>query len=152
MNLIHRKACIDDLKAIISLLADDKLGQTREQFDDVLNQCYIDAFHKINNDPNQYLMVLESNEQIIGTCHGTLMPSLTFTGSTRMQIEAVRVRLDARGQSIGQQMVEFAMNWGKEHGATIFQLTTNKERTNSLKFYEKLGFKATHEGMKLYLD
>ena len=152
MNLTHRKAHIDDLNAIVSLLAQDELGQTREQFHPELNQRYIDAFHRINNDPNQYLMALCENKKIIGTCHSTLMPSLTFTGSTRMQIEAVRVHLDARGKSIGQQMVEFAMNWGKGHGATIFQLTTNKERGDALRFYEKLGFKATHEGMKLYLE
>jgi len=152
MNLIHRKARIDDLKAIVSLLAQDKLGQIREQISDELDQRYIDVFHKINNDPNQYLMVLCENENIIGTCHLTLMPSLTFTGSTRMQIEAVRVHPDARGKSIGQQMIGFAMDWGKNHGATIFQLSTNKERADALRFYERLGFKSTHEGMKLYLE
>lgn len=152
MNFTHRKAKIDDLKAIVALLADDQLGRTREQSSNELSQEYINAFHKINNDPNQYLMVLCENEKIIGTCHSTLMPSLTFTGGTRMQIEAVRVHCDARGQHIGQQMIDLAMNWGKKHGATIFQLTTNKERTDALRFYEKLGFKATHEGMKLYLE
>ena len=152
MILTHRKALINDLKAIVHLLADDKLGQSREQFDDELDQRYIDAFHKINNDPNQYLMVLCNNEKIMGTCHLTLMPSLTFAGSTRMQIEAVRVHSDARGQNIGQQMIVLAINWGKENGATIFQLTTNKARPDALRFYEKLGFKATHEGMKLYLE
>lgn len=152
MNLTHRKARIDDLKAIISLLADDKLGVTREQSSDEINQRYIDAFYKINNDPNQYLMVICKEEKIIGTCHLTLIPSLTFTGSTRMQIEAVRVYSDARDQNIGQRMIEFAMDWGKKHGAIIFQLTTNKERADALRFYEKLGFKATHIGMKLYLE
>lgn len=49
-------------------------------------------------------------------------------------------------------MIEFAINWGKEYGATIIQLTTNKERPDALRFYEKLRFKASHEGMKLYLE
>lgn len=79
------------------------------------------------------------------------MHSLTFAGSTRLQIEAIRVHSSARRQNIGQQMIEFAISWGKEHGAKIFQLTTNKERPDAFRFYEKLGFKATHEGMKLYL-
>ena len=78
--------------------------------------------------------------------------SLTFAGSTRLQIEAVRVHSRARGQNIGQQMIEFAINWGFDHGATIIQLTTNKERPDALRFYEKLEFKATHEGMKLYSE
>jgi ribosomal protein S18 acetylase RimI-like enzyme len=152
MNLIQRKAQITDLKAIVALLADDKLGHSREQSSNDLSQQYIDAFNAINKDPNQYLIVLCIGTKIIGTCHCTLMPSPTFTGSTRMQIEAVRVHSDVRGQNIGQQMMELAMSWGKEHGAKIVQLTTNKERPEALRFYEKLGFKASHAGMKLYLD
>lgn len=152
MSLKHRKAVISDVKTIVSLLAQDKLSQSRELTDDNLDQRYIDAFKKINNDPNQYLMVLYETDDIIGTCHLTLMPSLTFKGSTRMQIEAVRVREDVRGKSIGEQMIKLAIDWGKKHGAKIFQLSTNKERAEAVKFYQKLGFKATHEGMKLYLE
>mgnify|MGYP000232601871 FL=1 len=151
MNIIHRRAKLEDLKAIVSLLVDDKLGHTREQAGDEIAQEYLDAFAKIDSDSNQYLMVLENDGEVIGTCHLTLMPSLTFSGSTRLQIEAVRVNSNIRGQNLGQQMIKFAINWGKEHGATIIQLTTNKERPDALKFYEKLGFKASHEGMKLYL-
>ena len=151
-NITHRKARIGDLTQIIKLLADDKLGRTREQADDEVAQNYLDAFAKIDSDPNQYLMVLENDGEVIGTCHLTLMPSLTFSGSTRLQIEAVRVDRRIRGQNLGQQMIKVAINWGKEHGATIIQLTTNKERPDALMFYEKLGFKATHEGMKLYLE
>lgn len=152
MNIIHRRAKLDDLKEIVSLLADDKLGRTREQASSEVAQEYLDAFAKIDSDPNQYLMVLENDFEVIGTCHLTLMPSLTFSGSTRLQIEAVRVNSSIRGQNLGQQMIEFAINWGKEQGATIIQLTTNKERPDALRFYEKLGFKATHAGMKLYLE
>ena len=151
MNLQHRRAKLDDLKEIVSLLADDKLGRTREQAGDEIAQEYLDAFAKIDSDPNQYLMVLENDGEVIGTCHLTLMPSLTFSGSTRLHIEAVRINSSIRGQNLGQQMIEFAINWGKEYGATIIQLTTNKERPDALRFYEKIGFKASHEGMKLYL-
>ncbi len=152
MNLIYRKAHVNDLKEIIFLLADDKLGHLRERADDPMAQSYLDSFTKIDNDPNQYLIVIEDDGSIIGTCHATLLYSLTFSGSTRLQIEAVRVSASARGQNIGQQMIAFAISWGKRHGATIVQLTTNKERPDALRFYEKLGFKATHEGMKLYLE
>lgn len=152
MNLIQRRAKITDLKEIVSLLADDKLGKTREKTSDKVTKNYIDAFHKIDSDPNQYLMVFERDKEIIGTCHLTLMPSLTFIGRTRLQIEAVRVRADARGAHIGHKMIELAIHWGKKHGAKIFQLTTHKERSNAIRFYEKLGFNLTHAGMKLYLE
>lgn len=152
MNIIHRRAKPYDLNELVSLLADDKLGRTREQASSEVTESYLDAFAKIDSDPNQYLMVLENNGEVIGTCHLTLMASPTFTGSTRLQIEGVIVNASIRGQNLGQQMIEFAINWGKEHAATIIQLTTNKERPDALKFYEKLGFKASHEGMKLYLE
>ncbi|MDN3030507.1 MAG: GNAT family N-acetyltransferase [Candidatus Tisiphia sp.] len=149
-NLTHRKARIADLTVIIKLLSEDELGQTREQFSEKLDQAYIDAFHRIDNDPNQYLMIMEMDKEIVGTCHLTIMPSLTFIGSTRMQIEAVRVAKDYRGQHLGEWMMNSAMKYGKSKGVSIVQLTTNKKRPRAKQFYEKLGFEATHEGMKLY--
>ncbi len=132
MPLQCRRAKAEDLSTIIAMLADDKLDRTREQNGNEVAQEYLDAFAKIDSDPNQYLMVLKNNEEVIGTCHLTLMPSLTFSGSTRLQIEAVRVNSSIRGQNLGQQMIEFAMHWGKRHGARIIQLTTNKERASFL--------------------
>ena len=101
MNLTHRKARIVDLPRLIELLLEDELGQTRESKSSELDENYIKAFHKIDRDPNQYLMVLEQGDEMIGTCHLTIMPSLTFIGSTLMQIEAVRVAGKYRGQKIG---------------------------------------------------
>ena len=150
-NLTHRKAAINDLRQIISLLLEDELGQTRESKKLELDQCYVDAFHKINDDLNQYLMVVESDKKIIATCHLTTIPSLTFRGSMRMQIEAVRVAEKYRGQKIGEWMMNAAIAYAKSKGASILQLTTNKKRSKAKNFYEKIGFEASHEGMKLYL-
>ncbi len=151
LKLTQSKATIDDLKDIIDLLLEDELGQTRENASNNLDQKYINAFHKIDTDPNQYLMVVKNKSEVVGTCHLTLMPSLTFMGSTRMQIEAVRVAEKYRGQKIGEWMMAEAINYTKSNGASIIQLTTNKKRSRAKNFYEKLGFEATHEGMKLYL-
>ena len=150
-NLTHRKARIADLYQIIALLLEDELGQTRESKSSELDENYTKAFHKIDSDPNQYLMVVENGDEIIGTCHLTLMPSITFIGSTRMQIEAVRVAGKYRGQKIGSWMFDQAISYAKEHDVSIIQLTTNKKRPKAKHFYEKLGFEASHEGMKLYL-
>lgn len=97
-------------------------------------------------------MVVESGDEIIGTCHLTIMPSLTFIGSTHMQIEAVRVARKYRGQKIGSWMFDQAISYAKEHDVSIIQLTTNKKRPQAKHFYEKLGFESSHEGMKLYLE
>ena len=151
-KLNHRKAKQSDLKIIVSLLLQDELGKIREDSEDVSNSRYLEAFEKIDVDPNQYLMVVELEEEIVGTCHLTLIPSLTFIGSTRMQIEAVRVDESYRGQNIGEWMIQQAISYGKLRGALIFQLTSNKIREEAIKFYEKLGFESTHEGMKLYIE
>lgn len=151
-NLTHRKARIADLSRIVELLLEDELGQTRESRSAVVHENYIKAFHKIDSDPNQYLMVIENDDEIIGTCHLTIMPSLTFIGSTRMQIEAVRVAGKYRGQKIGSWMFNQAISYAKENDVSIIQLTTNKKRPKAKHFYEKLGFAARHEGMKLYLE
>ena len=151
-NLTHRKARISDLPCLVELLLEDELGSARESKSAAVHENYIKAFHKIDSDPNQYLMVVENDGEITGTCHLTIMASLTFIGSTRMQIEAVRVAGKYRGQSIGSWMFEQAISYAKEHDASIIQLTTNKKRPQAKHFYEKLGFEASHEGMKLYLE
>ena len=151
-NLTHRKARITDLPRLIELLLEDELGSTRESKSAELDENYIKAFHKIDSDPNQYLMVVESGDEIIGTCHLTIMPSLTFVGSTRMQIEAVRVVDKYRGQKIGSWMFDQAISYAKDMGVSIIGFTTNKKRAQAKHFYEKLGFEASHEGMKLYLE
>lgn len=148
MTLTHRKATISDLQAIVDLLLEDDLGQTREHRE---SERYVEAFHRIESDPNQYLMVVEAGGEVIATCHLTIMPSLTFTGSTRMQIEAVRVSEKLRGQGIGRWMMGVAFEYAKANGASIIQLTTNKRRPQAKRFYESLGFDASHEGMKIKL-
>jgi N-acetylglutamate synthase-like GNAT family acetyltransferase len=151
MDLIYRKAKLADLSILVELLLEDELGGLRELNSSVLDKNYIKAFHKIDSDPNQYLMVVENANEVVGTCHLTIMPSLTFVGTCRMQIEAVRVAGKYRGQKIGSRMFDQAMVYAKEHSISILQLTTNKKRSQAKDFYEKLGFEASHHGMKLYL-
>ncbi|MBA2711161.1 MAG: GNAT family N-acetyltransferase [Tatlockia sp.] len=151
-KLTHRKATLNDLSQIVNLLLEDELGKTREYQSIELDSRYINAFYKINTDPNQYLMVVEINNAIVASCHLTIIPSLSFVGSTRLQIEAVRVAEKYRGNKIGQWMINASIDYGKSKGASIVQLTTNKKRIQAKKFYERLGFEASHEGMKLYLN
>lgn len=152
INLTQRKATIKDIPSIVQLLAEDELGQTREAPSSNINTPYLDAFEKIDTDPHQYLMVVYLGDHLIGTCHLTLMPSLTYQGSMRMQIEAVRIARDSRGQKIGEWMMQQAFEYAKKHDVKIIQLTTNKLRPKAKQFYERLGFQPTHEGMKYFLD
>jgi ribosomal protein S18 acetylase RimI-like enzyme len=149
MHLTYRKATAQDLAAIVMMLLEDELGQTREDLGD---PAYAAAFNLIANDLNQYLMVVEGDGEIVGTCHLTLMPSLTLRGTTRLQVEAVRVSEKHRGQKIGEWMLQQAFDYARSHGAKLVQLTTNKKRNRAKIFYERLGFVASHEGMKLSLE
>lgn len=99
-------------------------------------------------DQNQWLMVLEKKGKVIGTCHLTVMPSLTFQGSRRLHLEAVRIDASYRGQGLGKLMIQKAMRMAQQEKCCLVELTTSKNRSDAKAFYEGLGFEATHEGMK----
>ena len=151
--MIFREANKNDVIEIVRMISHDKLGKLREDFKDPLPSKYYTAFDNITNDNNQELIVLENdNKEIIGTFQLTFIQYLTYQGGTRAQIEAVRIREDQRGKGIGQKMFLWAIDRARERKAHLIQLTTDKKRQGALRFYEKLGFQATHEGMKLHLS
>lgn len=146
-----RKATKSDVSSIVKMIADDELGKKRENYKNPLPEEYLNAFKKINADDNQELIVVENgNAEIIGTLQLSFIQYLTYKGGIRAQIEAVRIRKDQRGLGIGKTMFKWAINRAKERNAHLLQLTTDKKRPKAIKFYEDLGFKATHEGMKLH--
>ncbi len=151
--MIFRKATEKDLSQIIKMIADDELGKTRENYQIPLPKEYIDAFNKINSDDNHELIVVENeNFEIIGTLQLTFIQYLTYQGGIRAQIEAVRIRKDQRGIGLGKKMFVWAIQRAKEKKAHVLQLTTDKKRPKAIKFYEDLGFKSSHEGMKMHFN
>jgi GNAT superfamily N-acetyltransferase len=148
-----RKATRNDLSQIIEMIADDELGKTRENFQVPLPKEYLIAFEKIDSDPNQELIVVENEDhEIIGTLQLSFIQYLTYQGGIRAQIEAVRIRKDKRGIGLGKKMFVWAIERAKERKAHLLQLTTDKKRPEAIKFYEDLGFKPSHEGMKMHFD
>jgi GNAT superfamily N-acetyltransferase len=148
---IFRRAHRNDLEEILYMLSDDLLGQRREKTSEKIADCYLNAFEKIEADPNQFLMVVELDNKIVGTCHLSLIPSLTHQGGLRMNIEAVRVDSSHRGKGVGKWMMDQAILLARKLSCKIIQLTTDKTRAQAKQFYEQLGFIASHEGMKIYL-
>lgn len=146
-----RKATENDMYTIVTMMADDMLGKKRENLQNPLPKSYVKAFKKIDKDTNQELIVLENeNLEVIGTLQLSFIQYISYCGGIRAQIENVFIRKDQRGLGIGKKMFEWAINRAKEKNAHMVQLTSNKERPRAIKFYENLGFKATHEGMKLH--
>ncbi|GAB2765592.1 GNAT family N-acetyltransferase [Rhabdobacter roseus] len=147
----YRLATAADLAEIVGMLADDTLGTTREKFQVPLPDSYLQAFAIIASDPHQELTVVESAGEIIATFQLSFIQYLTHQGGIRAQIEAVRVKATYRGQGIGTAVFQYAIRRAKEKGAHLLQLTTDKKRPDAQRFYEALGFVASHEGMKLHL-
>lgn len=146
--MIFRPAVMEDVRTIVQLLANDQFGVSREDADHP--EKYAKAFEIIDKDPNHELIVAENEKgEIIGTFQLTYLQYLTHQGSMRVLVEAVRVRNDQRGKGVGEKMFLWAINRAKEKGARLMQLTSDKRRPDAIRFYEKLGFVASHEGFKL---
>ena len=149
--MIFRRARLEDVPKIVEMLAEDALGVTRERFENPLPQVYTDAFQNIDKDTNQELIVVENeNGQVIGTLQLSFLQYLTYQGGIRAQIEAVRIHKDFRNKGLGEEFFRWAIDRAQEKGAHVLQLTSDKKRPDAIRFYEKLGFVASHEGMKLH--
>ena len=146
-----RKATKEDIPQIVKMIADDELGKLREDYKNPLPSVYYDAFHSIDNDSNQELIVIQdSDSTIMGTLQLSFIQYLTYQGGIRAQIEAVRIRKDKRGSGLGETLFKWAIQRAEEKKAHLLQLTTDKKRPEALKFYKDLGFMASHEGMKIH--
>ena len=150
-DLIARKMQKADLDVVVSLLADDELGRSREDKAKVVHADYLLAFEHIDSDVNQYAAVFDINGEIIGCLQITFIPGLSRRGSLRGQIEGVRVSRAFRGKGYGAKMIAWAITKCRDRGCRMVQLTSDKTRENAIQFYEKLGFVRSHEGFKLTL-
>ncbi|HVE56871.1 MAG TPA: GNAT family N-acetyltransferase [Pyrinomonadaceae bacterium] len=151
MNLKFRQATREDLPEIVRMLADDFLGAQRERYENPLPESYLKAFEEIQIDKNNELIIAELDGAIIGTLQITFTPSISFQGGKRAGVESVRVDEKYRGQGIGRELMLYAINRAREEKCVSMQLTTNADRTDAHRFYENLGFKKSHLGMKLSL-
>jgi len=150
-ELAYRDAVEADLPTLVAMLAEDALGATREDSSSPLNPRYLDAFRHIDADANNTLTVVEENGAPVGMLQLTFIPYLTHTGSWRCLIEGVRIHRDHRGRGLGGEFIRWAIDRARERGCSIVQLTSDKQRPDALRFYESLGFTASHEGFKLRL-
>ncbi|MEU7014336.1 GNAT family N-acetyltransferase [Streptomyces sp. NPDC046385] len=148
-DLEIRPAEQDDLPAIVAMLADDPLGAQRESPDDLTP--YTAAFARLAQDPNQRLVVAVRGDKVVGTLQLTLIPGLSRKGTTRSLIEGVRIHADERGSGLGTRLIEWAVEESRAQGCRLVQLTSDVTRTDAHRFYERLGFEASHVGFKLSL-
>ena len=151
LKVHFRIAARRDVPVIVSMLAEDNLGAQRERFEEPLPQAYYTAFEAIDSDSNHELVLAEAGEKIVGTLHQMFLPSLSYQGGTRAQVESVRVTAQYRGQGIGAEMMKWAIEKARQRGCHLMQLTSHKSREDAHRFYERLGFTKSHIGMKMSL-
>jgi ribosomal protein S18 acetylase RimI-like enzyme len=163
---VVRRASRADVVEIVRLLADDPLGQPRETLSNPLPRSYYQAFAGIEADPNQFLAVVELEDgmdrenstpgqlitySIAGTFQLSFIPCLSYQGAWRAQLEGVRVGSPYRNRGLGRAMLLWVIEHSRQRGCKFLQLSSNKSRTDAIRFYQRLGFVASHEGMKLEL-
>lgn len=148
-DLEIRAAVPDDVPAIVAMLADDPLGAQRESPDDLTP--YLAALERLRGDANQYLVVAVRQDRVVGTLQLTVIPGLSRKGATRSIIEGVRVHSDERGSGLGTRLIEWAIEESRRQDCQLVQLTSDVTRTDAHRFYERLGFTASHVGFKLPL-
>ena len=150
-NVVVRPAVAGDLLEIVRLLAADPLGAQRESFDTPLPKGYTDAFEEITRDANNELLVASADDAVVGVLQLTFIPGLTYRGGWRAMVEGIRVAESHRSRGVGRMLIDFATNHARRRRCHMLQLTTDKRRPEAIRFYQGLGFVASHEGMKLHL-
>lgn len=145
--MIIRQARREDVAAIVGMLADDQIGSTRDSADDLTP--YLAAFEEIDADPAHLLIVADDCGEAVGTLQLSIIPGLARKGALRGQIEAVRVRASHRGSGLGGELMRWAIDESRRRGCALVQLTSDVKREDAHRFYERLGFEATHTGFKL---
>ncbi|MDT0436963.1 MULTISPECIES: GNAT family N-acetyltransferase [Streptomyces] len=148
-DLDIRPATPDDVPAVVAMLADDPLGALRESPDDL--EPYLAALRRLSADPNQHLVVAVREGRPVGTLQLTIIPGLSRRGAVRSVVEGVRVHADERGSGLGTRLMEWAVDESRRQGCQLVQLTSDASRTDAHRFYERLGFTASHVGFKLQL-
>ncbi|MFE9722078.1 GNAT family N-acetyltransferase [Streptomyces sp. NPDC005794] len=144
-----RPAAPTDIPAIVAMLADDPLGARRESPHDLAP--YHAAYRRLADDPNHHLVVAVREDRVVGTLQLTIVPGLSRRGATRSVVEGVRVHAEERGSGLGTQLIQWAVDESRRQGCQLVQLTSDATRTDAHRFYERLGFTASHVGFKLTL-
>ncbi|MBV0891776.1 GNAT family N-acetyltransferase [Paracoccus sp. Z118] len=143
--MIWRKATAADIPAIIALLSDDVLGQSRESADAA---PYLVAFDAMAAEPTNHQIVGEDDGRVVACYQITFISGLSQQGARRALVEAVRVAPDLRGHGVGAALMADAEARARAEGCRMIQLTTTATRTDAQRFYARLGFTPSHIGFK----
>jgi GNAT superfamily N-acetyltransferase len=151
VSLTFRRAVEADLPFIVKLLTEDAVRVTDDKPDEPFHSRYVAALRELSADPNQMMMLAVLDGETVGTVQLTFIPGISSLGMKRCLVEAVHIAPAHRSKGLGTQMIQWAIEQGRERGCGMVQLTSNKKRLDAHRFYERLGFLKSHEGFKYYL-
>lgn len=149
MSVSFRPARRADVATIVAMLADDELGKARETAE---LATYLAAFDGMERREDSHLIVGEMEGRIVATYQLTILHGLSLRAATRAQVESVRVESALRSQGIGAALMADAEARARAAGCSLIQLTSSNSRARAHRFYERLGFTASHVGYKRSLD
>lgn len=148
-EVTFRTARAGELEAIVSLISDDDLGRQREASNAAVAREYHQAFDVLMSDDNHVMAVAELHGEIVGYMQITYIPGLSRKGAWRGQLESIRVAAHLRGKGVGRAFLQWAIEQCRSRGCRLVQLTSDRRRSEALRLYERLGFVASHNGLKL---
>jgi GNAT superfamily N-acetyltransferase len=153
VSLLIREARREDLPPLLRMLAEDAIREVHENVPATseVDPRYVAAFEQLSADPNALLLVAELDGELVATAQLNFIRQLSYFGGLIAQVESVRTISRLRGQGIGKTLMDWVIAEARRRGCARLQLTTNVRRADAHRFYERLGFKASHVGMKLYL-
>ena len=149
--LTYRDATPADLPFIIALIVEDSVVAIDDDPADAGSPAYVDALAAITADPNQEMLIAERDGVPVGCFQLSYLPGLMRRGMWRGQIEVVHIAAAHRNGGLGSEMMRWAVERCRARGCGMVQLTSNKQRLDAHRFYERLGFAKSHEGFKLYV-
>ena len=144
-----RDATQADLPRIVELLAQLSPDAAREDLGPPLLESYRAAFREIETDPRQRLLVVEAAGRVAGTAALSIVPNLSHQGRPYAIVENVVVDEAQRGTGCGELLMRHAMEEAQRANCYKLVLTSNKRRADAHRFYQRLGFRATHEGFRI---
>lgn len=148
--MILRPATRAELPAVLALLADEE--KVVDPASVTVTEAYERAFADIERDArNEVLVLAEEDGTVVGCLQATYIPGLGKGGAERALIEAVRIRADRRGDGLGRELMNRAVERARERGCGLVQLTSDKRRADAHRFYASLGFARSHDGFKMTL-
>ena len=150
-EITFRHATAADLPAIVALLADDDIGESRESSSRELAPEYSRAFEEMGVCPDNFVLLAELDGALAGSLQLVFIPGLSRQGAKRAIIESVRVQSAVRGKNIGTALMKQAIAEARAAGCKLVQLTSDRRRSRAHLFYRRLGFQQTHEGFKRLL-